>query len=218
MSSFSRIGLGALATLVAMVAAASPALAANVKTVYAQNAQVEHKVGDPYTGPMNGALSSEAAKFATSLGTVTCNESTMNGTITDSGAGDGVVNGTVEVASFGNNGEAGVCPSSILGAECTVTANNLGWEASITAPVEAILFNFTNPSLTFNCGFGDCTYSVAMLVGTVSWNPAGISLNSSIPRTAGGFPCPASGTVEVVYSVTGEDDAGGAIDIQVWTF
>ncbi|HEX2071728.1 MAG TPA: hypothetical protein VHF90_08805 [Thermoleophilaceae bacterium] len=217
MSSFAKVGLGALVALIGVAVSAATASAVNVKYIYAQNAQVGHVAGDPYTGPQNGTLSSATAEFETAGGTISCNESTMNGEVNDSGIGDGVPNGTVDVLTFSSNG-GGACTSNYLGnPNCSVTPENLPWNFNVSAPSTTAFFNVSGAEVTVNCGFGDCTYGIATLVGTISWNPAGIAFNNSVPHTAGAN-CPANGTLQVVYSVTGEDDAGGAIGIQVTAF
>lgn len=210
-----KIGLTALIGLLAAVVLAAPAFGAKAKMVYAENAEIGHKTGDPYTGAMNGVKSSATANFKFGTGTISCNQSTMNGKITDSGAVDGVINGAVEQMTFANNGGACVWSG---GGNCTVTANNLPWGFTITIPVATAVYSVANARFTTNCGGGNCVYATEALVGTVSWNPAGISFNQSIPRVEGGFLCPTPTTFEVVYSATGQNDFGAATNIQVWSF
>lgn len=210
--SVGKVGLAALLCLLAAMVLAAPALGAKAKTVYSENAEVGHKAGDPYTGPLNGTMSSAAANLKFSTGTISCNQSAKNGTITDSGAVDGVVNGTVKEWTFANNG--GACPWS-GGGNCTITANNLAWNFTITVPVASAVYTVSNARFTTNCGWANCAYATESLIGAVSWNPAGISFNQAMPRVEGGFLCPSTATLEVVYSELGQDDLGKATNVLV---
>jgi hypothetical protein len=64
----------------------------------------------------------------------------------------------------------------------------------------------------------NCVYAAESLIGAVSWNPEGIAFNQALPKVEGGFLCPNTATLEVVYSELGQDDFGKATNIQVWSF
>jgi hypothetical protein len=115
-----RISRLTLALAVVMLVTAVFAAAASATTIRSGSS-----TGSPYTGSITASLTSGvSAKFTSGFVNITCNQSTISGSITNSNG-----TGNISSGSWTNNG--GACPNNI-GGSCTSTALNLNWNAAAT--------------------------------------------------------------------------------------
>jgi hypothetical protein len=148
--------------------------------------------------------SGTTATLTTSITTVTCTESTVQGHVTNAG-GAGAVKGQLTALTFGGCTRTG-------GEECTVEATNLGTvEVTGGSASKTGTFSFKVTSKTganVVCGsFINCTFSTssATLEGKnrESGTPTIKANNISLAREGG--ICPSTSTWTAAYEVTSPD-------------
>ena len=200
-----HIALAGLAATAVVGLGATAAVAATT-TVHSGS-----KTGPAYSGSITASLLGTAT-VSTSIGSGSCNQSTMNGTINSDGSGL-----SISGATFSNNG--GPCTGS---ASATITAKNLPWSGgSVTyAPVSGgrdATVTIAHFSVEANVNiFGGvvCDYGGTLTADgynadnanrpVTSNNQAQVAVkNATVNKTGGSFLCPGSATVTATYQLTG---------------
>lgn len=204
------IGTAALAVLAAGIA---PATAAAGTTIRKGSA-----TADPYSGNVQAALLGTAT-VESSIGSGSCNESTMTGSINSDGT-----NLTVASATFSSDG-GGPCGGT---ASATITAENLPWtggsvvfDAGHTGGRDAAvtIANFQVTAVVDIFGGISCTFGGDLTAdGFNGDNPArpdtgnaeaqvGVQ-GAEVRKQGGSFLCPPTAAVTATYALTGETVAG----------
>jgi len=155
--------------------------------------------------------------FVSSLGTVTCTESTLTGTVrTNSGTH---IAGDIESAMWGSEGESETKCTSWLGL-VKPTPTGLPWcltsgtkdtftvrGGKCSEAAKALSFTLDFPS--FSCGYERAASSP--IAGTFTTATEGSTLKiaeQEFPRVHGGFGCPSSGKLNMafyMYTDTGDE-------------
>lgn len=168
MVSFRRLGLLAVAIVGVLVVPATASAVPYIKISKRSTPTVK------YTGELRGVLKSAAATFTTASGTVSCNTSTVTGTVLTAGTGTAptvTVSGTITGGTFTTPATvtvtpgAGACPSTITGVDrCITRLTTVGsttgvksWPATGQPDVnkagttDTAEFRILTPSFTLTC-------------------------------------------------------------------
>jgi len=135
------------------------------------------------------------AVFTTSLLTVKCTESTIEGKTTSAGGGAGVnVNGEITAVVWKN------CKSGST--SCTTTALGLPWLSELSGSAGSGTMTVNKAAGKFTCGV-TCEYEAASAATSVTGgNPAIVKANSvSFKKKGGSFLCPATSTWSSEYEI-----------------
>lgn len=215
------VGLATLAAVTtAGLAAAAPASAATT-TIRKGSA-----TADPYSGNVQAALVGTAT-VSTSLGSGTCNQSVLTGSVQSDGSAL-----SIGTAAFTNN-PGPDCPSD-NGTASQVTAQNLPWSGgnATFAPVDGgrdgtvTIANFKVKTVLKNLpiiGSVTCFYGGSITIDAfnpdnanrpdTSVNAAQVkATNLTINRVSGGsIYCPATAQATATYQLHGESTAGSGV-------
>lgn len=200
--------------------AALAVLAAGVAPAYAAGTTVRKgsATADAYSGNVQASLLGTAT-VSTSIGSGSCSESTMTGSINSDGSGL-----AISGASFsGDNG--GPCSGSV---SSTIETQNLPWtggnvtyDSGHTGGRDAtVTINNFSVSATVDifggitCEFGG-TLTANGFNGDNASRPdtssgdaqVGVQ-NATVSKTGGSFLCPGTATVSATYALRGETTAG----------
>ncbi|GLW62854.1 hypothetical protein Arub01_10980 [Actinomadura rubrobrunea] len=211
-----RTAVLGVATLAAL-ALAVPSASAQTTTVRKGSA-----TADPYSGRVQASLLG-VATVSTSLGTGSCNESTMTGSIQSDGSGL-----TIDSASFSNNG--GPCSGST---SATITPENFPWsggsatyDSAHTGGRDAAvtIANFRVRAVVNILGGITCIYGGNLTAngfnpdnpnrGDTSVAEAQVGVrNATVNKISNGssFLCPSTATVSANYKLLGESSPGSGV-------
>jgi hypothetical protein len=195
--------LAICAALVAFVA--MPAVASASPELVENGARVA-------TGTKITAKNSGNVRLTTSIGTLTCTEAHMGGTlVTNSGK---LVEGTIESASFTGPG-GGKCEGSGFLSSYTVTAEGLHWCVKTTSTVADTFAirgggcnEATRPiTFTLHGEVISCKYSRSEVTGTYNTKTDPLTLTTGASQTFAGDAgnsgfCPSSGTLDAAFNLT----------------
>ncbi|WP_131732994.1 hypothetical protein [Actinomadura formosensis] len=204
------VGTAALALLAAGI---TPATAATGTTIRKGSA-----TAGAYAGNVQASLLGTAT-VSTSIGSGSCNESTMTGSINSDGS-----NLTVTSATFSSNG-GGPCSGS---STSTITARNLPWtggnvtyDAGHTNGRDATvtIANFSVRAVVDMFGGITCDFGGNLTADGFNGDNASrpdksntdaqVSVqNAKVTKTGGSFLCPGTATVTATYALRGETTAG----------
>jgi hypothetical protein len=137
------------------------------------------------------------AVFTTSLLTVKCTESTIEGKTTSAGGGAGVnVKGEIATVTWKN------CKSGST--SCTTTALGLPWLSEVSGSAGSGTMTVNKAAGKFTCGGVTCEYEAASAATSVTGgNPAIVKASSvSFKKKGGSFLCPATSTWSSEYEIT----------------
>lgn len=193
-------------TAAAVVGLGATAAVAGTTTIHSGSAS-----GPAYSGSVTASLLGTAT-VSTSIGSGSCNQSTMQGTINSNGTGL-----SISSATFNSNG--GPCTGS---ASATITAQHLPWSGgNVTyAPVSGgrdttlTIANFSVQAVVNVFGGVSCTYGGTLTANgynpnnpnrpVTSNNQAQASISgATVNKTGGSFLCPSTATVTATYQLTG---------------
>jgi hypothetical protein len=136
------------------------------------------------------------AVFTTSLLTVKCPESTIEGKTTNAGGGAGVnVKGEITAVSWKN------CKSGSTA--CTTTALGLPWLSEVSGSAGSGTMTVSKVAGKFTCSV-TCEYEAASAATSVTGgSPANVKASSvSFKKIGGSFLCPSTATWSSEYEIT----------------
>lgn len=135
------------------------------------------------------------AVFTTSILTVKCTESTIEGKTTSEGGAGVAVKGEITSVVWKN------CKSGST--NCTTTALGLPWLSEVTGSGGNGTMTVANAAGKFTCGF-TCEYEASSAATSVTGgNPAKVNANKvSFKKKGGSFLCPATATWSSEYEIT----------------
>ncbi|MFV2209675.1 hypothetical protein ACFHW2_05570 [Actinomadura sp. LOL_016] len=203
------MGTAALAVLAAGVTPASAA----TTTIRAGSATAA-----PYSGNVQAALLG-VATVSTSIGSGSCDESTMTGSVNSDGTG-------LAIAAAGFSGaNGGPCSGTT---SSTITAQNLPWTGGAVAhdpngtngrDASVTIANFRVQAVVDLFGGITCVFGGTLTAdGFNGDNPdrpdtgsteAQVGVNgATVSKQGGSWLCPSTATVTATYELTGESSAG----------
>ncbi|MER7547736.1 hypothetical protein [Actinomadura sp.] len=200
--------------------AALAVLAAGVAPAYAAGTTIRKgsATADAYSGNVQASLLGTAT-VSTSIGSGSCSESTMTGSINSDGTGL-----TIDSANFSGTG-GGPCSGSV---SSTIQTQNLPWtggdvvyDSGHTGGRDAAVTirNFSVKATVNIFGGITCVYggnltangfngdNAARPVTSSSDAQVGVQ-NATVSKTGGSFFCPGTATVSATYALRGETNAG----------
>ncbi len=219
-----------------LLVAAGACAAFAITAAPASATSVQTAAGVPYTGAITGSAVGNAV-FTTGLGTITCNEAPLSGTITNSGATATPATGQVTAADFTNNGNQ-ACPDTLdVGGGFPTHENftaNVPWAASIdwisdnTAGTPNGTITLSGVTILAELDAGDCTYrgDAGDTGGTTNQVVADVYNHDNTPsgdleirfvneplETVDGSPCTIvpTASVNLTYAVQG----AAAVDLRL---